>query len=216
MLAEIAERSRASDSLVLGGDIFDFRWSVQGSHQATLDATRKWLHELLDATGDRPIVYLPGNHDCHPDFLQVLEELSRSEPRFSWAEHHLQIGDCLFLHGDVLDAGGLTGLDSYRRKFHHEMPQSNLAHRTYDLAVGMRIHKLVPMLLHSPTRTCQRLLHTVRQISPDVKVPVRKVYFGHTHVPIHGLQVDRTHFFNPGAALRHMQLHVQEFRLGPE
>ncbi|MEZ6135993.1 MAG: hypothetical protein R3C53_13920 [Pirellulaceae bacterium] len=90
----------AKDCIVLGGDIFDFRWSVQGSHAATLAATHQWLIELLSTTEPNvEIVFLPGNHDCHPDFLAQLQSLASCQPRFGWAEHHLQIGDTLFLRG---------------------------------------------------------------------------------------------------------------------
>jgi UDP-2,3-diacylglucosamine pyrophosphatase LpxH len=212
IVTEIAQRSHQYECIVLGGDIFDFRWSTQGSHGATLQAASEWLLRLL-ATTRVPLLYLPGNHDCHPDFLNDLQALHVREPRLLWAEHHLQIADCLFLHGDVLDAGSLQGLAAYRQKFHHTEPQSELTHRLYDAAVGMRIHKIVPALRHSPMRTCQRLLRLIESLPLEGSTPVRKVYFGHTHLAIHGLKVDETLFYNPGAALKHMRVHIHEFQV---
>ena len=193
----------ATRCIVLGGDIFDFRWSTQGSHQDTLDATRRWLISLVETTESSPVVYLPGNHDCHPEFLEVLEQIARTHELFSWSPHHLILGDCLFLHGDVLDAGGIDALPVYRRKFHHESPQSPLAHRCYDAAVEMRIHKMVPRIRHQPQRSCTQLLKIIPQIE-ETSSEIRRVYFGHTHVPIDGLEVNDIQFFNPGASLRHM------------
>ncbi len=213
-MVDLSRLSQDRDCIVLGGDIFDFRWSTQGGHTATLVAARNWLEQLLDRTPETQIVYLPGNHDCHPDFLQVLETLSLAVDRFRWAEHFVQIADCLFLHGDVLDAGSVARLGSYRQKFHHELPQSALAHRSYDMAVSMRIHKLVPFLRHKPARTCQRLLSTLNDLQLTSPISPRRIYFGHTHVPIHGLKVEQVEFFNPGASLRHMLTHMETFEIG--
>lgn len=210
--ADIALRSQDNDCVILGGDIFDFRWSTQGSHIATLEAASDWLTELLAKTSV-PIIYLPGNHDCHPDFLAELQKLQSRDPRFSWVEHHLQIEDCLFLHGDILDAGSLAGLASYRQKFHHTQPQSEFAHRLYDAAVGMRIHQLIPKVRHSPVRTCKRLLQIMESLPLADQTPVRNVYFGHTHLAIRGFEVDGRRFFNPGAALKHMQVHIHAFEV---
>ncbi len=216
LVAELAEIGGPYDCLVLGGDIFDFRWSRHGSHVATLDAAERWLLDLRKGTPAVPVVFLPGNHDCHPEFLAILESLAAKDPQFFWADHHAQIGDCLFLHGDVLDAGGLRALEGYRRRFHHETPQSVIAHRSYDVAVEMRMHKLIPKLRHKPQRTCQRLL----DVMPDLILPsrqlVQQVYFGHTHVPIHGLEIGGIRFFNPGAALRHMDTHIHSFTTSEE
>ena len=211
VVTQFSTLSQDCDCLVLGGDIFDFRWSDHGSHLATLDAARRWLLDLLHVTGEIPIVFLPGNHDSHPEFLAMLDALAAGEPRLTWAAHHLQIADCLFLHGDLLDAGSVSRLEAYRSKFHHESPQSRLAHRSYDLAVSMRIHKLIPRLRHKPLQTCQRLLDAMPELWLPSTVPVQQIYFGHTHVAIHGLEVNGIKFFNPGAALRHMDTHIHPF-----
>lgn len=212
MASIIADRSQESDCIVLGGDIFDFRWSTRGSHDNTLRAANNWLTELLAST-NVPIVYLVGNHDCHPDFLESLQALHSSEPRFTWAEHHLQLGECLFLHGDILDAGSHEGLASYRRKFHHTEPQSELAHRFYDVAVAMRIHRLVPKIRHAPSLTCKRLSELMKELPSVELASIRKVYFGHTHLAIHGIEVGGLQFFNPGAALKHMHVHIHPFEV---
>ena len=45
---QLAQVSAADQCIVLGGDIFDFRWSIRGSHELTLSAAIHWLEELLD------------------------------------------------------------------------------------------------------------------------------------------------------------------------
>jgi UDP-2,3-diacylglucosamine pyrophosphatase LpxH len=207
--AELAATSSDDRCIVLGGDIFDFRWSIRGSHELTLAAAVHWLEELLERTGLAHIRFIPGNHDSHPEFLQLLTQLSQREPRFEWYEHHFQLGNTLFLHGDILDARG--NLSSYREKFHHEHPQTGFKHTLYDGVVALRLHKLVPLLRHRPKLTCQRLLGLVDSLPPVSERPVERVYFGHTHAPIFGHEARGIRFFNPGAALKHMRAHPQYF-----
>jgi UDP-2,3-diacylglucosamine pyrophosphatase LpxH len=210
MIPEQLARITAGDQcIVLGGDIFDFRWSIRGSHDLTLAAAIDWLQELLEQTGEAQIRFVPGNHDCHPQFLELLAQLSSREQRFDWHEHHFQIGDALFLHGDVLDARG--SLANYRSRFHHEHPQTDLKHRMYDIVVGLRLHKLVPLVRHRPDMTCRRLRQLIDSLPPASTVPVERVFFGHTHAPVFGFESQNVRYFNPGAALKHMRAHPQHF-----
>ncbi len=209
---QLAQFQDESECIVLGGDIFDFRWSTHDSHDASLAAAREWLEELLSVTGESKIVFLPGNHDCVPEFLEDLELLAAEQPRFSWHNHHVQINDCLFLHGDVLDAGpSLDRLAVYRSKFHHAELKSRLSQRSYDVAVAMRIHKLIPNLIRLPRRTCKELLSTLRKMDLVDSDSVQRIYFGHTHVAIDGIEVDGIKFFNPGGSLRHLKTHDHQF-----
>jgi hypothetical protein len=241
----LLERSREVDCIVLGGDIFDFRWSDRGSHQKTLDDAQAWLERFANACAPTWVAFLPGNHDCHPDFLYRLSRLSDRHDNFIWLPHHFRLGDCLFLHGDLLDAGGFDKLAGYRSQFHHNQPQPQWAHRGYDLAVGTRLHQLIPRLVHRPEATCQRLLGSleVLQATPENSVetagicppelltvlpssageviqaqagPLRQVFFGHTHVPLQRFELDAIHFHNPGAALRHMQPEIHAFEAKPD
>lgn len=209
-IPELLEQTGDSDRcIVLGGDIFDFRWSIRGSHQLTLAAAINWLEELLERTGQAHLRFIPGNHDCHPEFLQLLTQLAQQRPRFEWFEHHFQLGNSLFLHGDILDAKG--NLQSYRARFHHEHPQTGFKHRLYDGVVALRLHKLVPLLRHRPELTCRRLLALIATLPISQQNAVEKIFFGHTHAPIFGHQSHGIRFYNPGAALKHMRAHPQTF-----
>ncbi len=207
--AKLAETNSEDRCIVLGGDIFDFRWSVRGSHELTLAAAVQWLEELLERTEQAHIRFIPGNHDCHPEFLHLLTQLAHREPRFDWYEHHFQIDDTLFLHGDILDAHG--NLNSYRAKFHHEHPQTGLNHKLYDGVVALRLHKLVPLVRHRPELTCRRLLGLIETLPAASEIPVQRIYFGHTHAPVLDHESQGIRFFNPGAALKHMRSQPQYF-----
>ncbi len=212
MLAEYAEDHSC---VVLGGDIFDFRWSNLGGHRRTLQEAKTWLESLLLKTGKSTIVYLPGNHDCHPDFLAILSEIAGNDERFLWRPHHVQIGENLFLHGDLLEVNSLDALQKYRGKFHHTKPQPAIAHRGYDVAVGLRVHKFIPKLRHIPLRTCNRLGELLQSVPVEEPTSIQTVFFGHTHAPVDGLHLRGKQYFNPGSGLRHMKLRPREFAIAP-
>lgn len=195
---------RGSELIVLGGDIFDFRWATLGGHEETLAAVQTWLENLLTRHSEARVAYVLGNHDCHPDLQRLLECLAREQPRFAWHPESFQLGDCYFCHGDVLDAGGPNQLARYRRKFHHERQASRAAHNIYDAAVAMRLHRTIPTLFHRPRATCLRLSQFLSLAKQAGQAPIERVFFGHTHVPIYELPLRSVHYYNPGAALRHM------------
>jgi UDP-2,3-diacylglucosamine pyrophosphatase LpxH len=197
--------------LVLGGDIFDFKWSSLGG-PATLLAAEKWLQSLLDQWHGE-VIFLAGNHDCLPKFFGTLSQIAHRCERFTWHRHHLQLGDAVFLHGDVLDAGhDLAKLDSYRDQFHPTASQSRFSRRAYGAIVAMRIHRMAPQLRHRELHTCRRLHGLLPQL---VAAPskVRRVFFGHTHVSVAGREVNGVKFFNPGAAIRHIAFEPVQFNV---
>ncbi len=202
---------RRANLLVLGGDIFDFKWSSMTA-AGTLLAAEKWLQSLLQQW-DGEVVFLAGNHDCAPNFLQVLQEVASRNARFTWHDHQVQMGDSLFLHGDVLDAGQhVSQLASYRDKFHPFSHQSKISRQAYSALVAMRIHRMAPKLRHRPTLTGLKLHRLLPQL---VERPeeVRQVFYGHTHVGVGGLEVNGVSFSNPGAAIRHIEFKPIEFTL---
>lgn len=213
-MSSIDAACRNSRLIVLGGDIFDFRWARVGGHQATLTASADWLSAFLSRNPGARIVYVLGNHDSHPDLIELLDELSRtSNGRLEWFRESFRFADCLFCHGDILDAGSQNGLSRYRRKFHHERPASRAAHGAYDMAVAMRLHRTIPQLFHRPRTTCRRLTELLGVESRPEFSAVRRIFFGHTHVPIYELPLGPLRFYNPGAALRHLSFAPIRFEI---
>lgn len=202
-----------SDLIVLGGDIFDFRWATLGGHDATLAAARNWLSRLLERHDRSRVVYILGNHDSHPDMQALLDELARTSGRLEWTAESYRLGDCLFCHGDVLDAGSLAQLPYYRRRFQHERPASRAAHNAYEVAVAMRLHRALPTLFHRPRATCTKLTELLSLASRPEYAGIQRIFFGHTHVPIYELPIGPFHFYNPGAALRHLNFAPISFEI---
>ncbi len=202
-----------ADLLMLGGDIFDFKWSSM-TGPGTLLAAEKWLLNLM-RQWDGEVVFLAGNHDCAPSFLQVLREVASRNERFTWHDHQVQMGDAVFLHGDVLDAGQqVANLASYRDKFHPTNGQSKVSRHAYNAIVAMRIHRMAPQLRHRPTLTCLKLHRLLPQLVGEPE-KVRRVFYGHTHLGVSGRKVNGVTFYNPGAAIRHIEFKPIEFTIKP-
>ena len=195
--------------LVLGGDIFDFKWSHLGE-SGTLLAAEKWLMTMLEQWQGK-VMFLAGNHDCLPKFFDVMNDVANRCDRFSWHDHHVQLGDALFLHGDVLDAGNhVSMLADYRYKFHPTSSQTALSRRAYSAIVAMRLHRMAPKLRHRQVQTCQKLYNFLPQLVETPKL-VRRVFYGHTHVSVAGCEFQGVQFFNPGAAVRHIAFRPIQF-----
>jgi UDP-2,3-diacylglucosamine hydrolase len=201
-----------ADVLVLGGDIFDFRWSRLHTFRDTLRAARKWLEELLAEHTHGRVVYLLGNHDCSSDFQEILNDIAQEFTRFSWASEVWQLGDCVFLHGDILDAGtDARDLQSYRAQFEESIPRGKVANALYDIVVGSHIHRVPPRIRHRPKTVCKKLTAYLSQSAGCDLSNVKQVYFGHTHVPMQGYEYNAMRFYNAGSGVRHMGFSPHSF-----
>jgi len=206
----IARQYHTCQTVVLGGDIFDYRWSRHGATGATTVAAREWLERLIEDVDGR-VIYLPGNHDAHPELLSTLDELQKRSDRFTWEYHSVRFGNTLCLHGDICDAGGLSGLERYRSRYHQEKRKSNVANRTYDVAVALRVHQAIPAMRHHLGRYSQRLAAHIRVLPQAAGVD--RVIFGHSHHFLDDCRVGGLHLFNPGACLRHLTYQPVMFRI---
>lgn len=202
----------SASSIVLGGDIFDFRWSRLGDFDTTLAAADAWIQGAIALNSDASWVYLLGNHDCHPRVQQMLTSLSEQYSSFRWSPTHWQIGPNVFLHGDVLDGmQHAGGLDGYRAHFHEEKPRGPLSNLLYSAILPTRLQGLIPRLRHTRHQTCRRLLDYLKSCDNAPLTAATNIYFGHTHVPMHDYAVDEFRFFNPGSGIRYLTFQPASF-----
>ena len=206
---------RNSDLLILGGDIFDFRWSSHGDLTRSLEAAKQWLQLAIQANDHLRVIYLLGNHDCLNSMQSMLRELAQEVPKFCWTAQHLALDQCVFLHGDVLDAGlSEIELNQYRSKFsaaHRERGQ--LAHRLYDMLVASRIHGVPPKFIHSSSRVTKRLAQYLTSLELTAESGIHEVYFGHTHQPLQGISYKNQLFFNAGSGVKHLPFNPCRFEV---
>lgn len=197
-----------SHTFILGGDIFDFRWSTQESLRHAIDDAQIWLRRLVGLNANCNFHYLLGNHDCHPDFVQSLAELADDSNNFVWHRHFLRIEDCVFLHGDVVDAKVRAGqdfdqiLDAKRLAGELRDPPKAISHALYDVAVRARVHRLVVQLAKPKEMVLRRLVRYLELHQLTSETGVSQVYFGHTHRSLNAVPFAGMHFYNPGAAIK--------------
>lgn len=206
-LGEIRDKARSSRTLVLAGDIVDFKWSELGSVEATAGATADWLEELLGHGCD--IHYLLGNHDHHPALVERLKGLAGGHQGFSWHPFHLRLGNAVFLHGDAANVRmNVERLAAYRKRFGGHGQRGMAMNRLYDAAVAARIHVLGARLLYPHRTVLRRLFKYLDEIQCGPAQGVRHVYYGHTHRAMADVEYGGLRFHNCGAPMPGMQFRI--------
>lgn len=99
-MGQIAQAADVVQIIVLGGDIFDFKWNTLWSVGNTVRAAIEWLDELLTTYLDSDFHYILGNHACASSFVERLSELAETKANLSRHRYLLRSGDSIFLHGD--------------------------------------------------------------------------------------------------------------------
>lgn len=199
---------------VLGGDIFDFKWSTLPSGDHTVDAAVQWLHDLSVSAPDCRIHFLLGNHDYHPGLIARLPMLAQLLPNFEWERFFLRQGNTVFLHGDVADRRMTAArLEQRRLQFCHE-PRSRVHHRAYDLLVNAHVHAMAPGVVYPKRIVARRILSYLRDIGHGPESGVQHVYFGHTHRAVNGYQHLGLMFHNGGAPIGRARYRILELDIG--
>ncbi len=194
-----------ADTCIWGGDLFDFRWSRLESPQRSIDESTRWLGSWCTRFPDKSFVFLRGNHDAHPPFVQRLNEWSAEQPNFVVDADAMRIGDTLFVHGDVIEKqGSVESFRRYRNTWSRKRPAGHLQNRAYDAAISFRLHWAAAKIVHPVDRTCRRLLRWMRRQNEQDTRGIRRIVFGHTHQRIDGRSLDGIRFYNGGAAIRHV------------
>ena len=222
----IREAAARSDLCVLGGDIFDFRWSTYPSPEATAEAAIAWLRDLTTAIPDTDFVLLLGNHDHAEPLLERLPRYAESAGNFEWFRYYLRVGSAVFLHGDAADVPrrsrtGLTHAGALQRmrersRHHGQRPRGKAQNHVYRQFVRSRLHHVVPRIAYPKRRVVRRLHAYLEHLNLAAKDGVRSVYFGHTHFPVDGLRYAGLTFHNGGAPIGDRSFRVLTARLEPD
>jgi len=213
MNAIVAAANRVQH-VVLGGDIFDFRWSVFPSVDHTADEATLWLERFLSAIPNAKVHYLLGNHDHNEVLIARLDQLAEERPNFEWSPYVLRKGTTVFLHGDVAN-GKMTEQDliASRENWKQHARKGNLLNWLYDVVVFLRIHRLLANCLNPNRRVAKKLLFYLKSAGHGPGDGVRDVYFGHTHKPVLDYTYDGVRFRNGGATVKGLRFHILELEL---
>ena len=202
LLKPIRNAAAQSSDFVLGGDIFDFRWSTLASSRESVHVASQWVRCLVEEFSHCRFHYVLGNHDHHAAFLTQLDELAGETANFQWHPLCLRIRNTVFLHGDAADghADGASLIQARERGLDEE-PKHPYWHRLYDVVVKTGIHKPAPRLVHPDRRVLRRLTTWLEAEGHGASSGVRSVYFGHTHRPME-MEYQGVWFHNGGGAIR--------------
>lgn len=207
--------ARKAKTFVLGGDIFDFRWTTLKSVAATVDAATDWLAELATQHPGCEFHFVLGNHDYHEQFLQPLAELCDAVPNLTSHDYYLRLGHCLFLHGDIADKPMTPEtLHARRGRGLQHAKKGRASNLLYDLVVKARIHKVAATLKHGKRQVAERIFNYAEQIGHGPDSGVQHVYFGHTHRAMSNYEFGGLRFHNGGAPMKGLKFRIVETEVG--
>jgi hypothetical protein len=206
----IGVASGASD-LILGGDIFDFRWSRFETGAESVQAAGRWIDELCLACPDCRIYYVLGNHDHYGPLIEHLETEHERRSNFDWRPYWLRLDDNIFLHGDAADRFmDEESLQRRRAAGINESRRHVFRHKLYDGVVATRLHVPIPAIVHRPRKAARRLTHYLNEIGQGPDSGVRNVYFGHTHLPLRNFEYEGLRFHNSGSTIKGLGFEIIE------
>jgi UDP-2,3-diacylglucosamine pyrophosphatase LpxH len=207
----LLELSKHANTVVLGGDIFDFRWTTLPTVEHSGREAIQMLTSLVRKNRECEFHYVLGNHDHHQSFIRRLERLAGDESNLSRHPYYLRLGGSLFLHGDVAARPmGPKQLENKRRRWLPVRKQGRLANWAYDASVRVGFHRLAYRLAYPSKTAARRILVYLNQIGQGPAAGVTHVYFGHTHLAMSDFEHDGLRFHNCGAPIRGSAFRILE------
>ncbi|MBN1591514.1 MAG: metallophosphoesterase [Pirellulales bacterium] len=210
-LEQIGQRAAHAGAFVLGGDIFDFRWSMAANPDETVARAIHWLHELAAEYPECQFHFVLGNHDYHEPFLDRLDHLRSRLGNFSWYPFYARLGGTVFLHGDVADRRTTAQkLSDRRSRWLNKKQRGPMANRLYDLAIENKLHKPMIHLARRRRTVARRILVYLEDIGEGLSTGVKNVYFGHTHLAFSDFEYRGVRFHNGGAPINGLRFRILE------
>lgn len=206
-LQTTASRARM---FVLGGDIFDFRWSTLGSSDATSRAAVRWLDDIVGSHSRCDFHFVLGNHDCNGRFVAALGAYAATRNNLTVHPYYLRQGRRIFLHGDAADRPRMCPqrLSHRRQHWARDEQRGPLRHMLYDLAVQAQLHRVVGKVAHPKRRVAQRLAGYLQRAGHAPATGLEHVYFGHTHDALSAFRHGGLTFHNPGSPMPGLEFRV--------
>jgi len=210
-LHEISHKAAHAGAFVLGGDIFDFRWSLMATPEETVARAIHWLHDLATHCPACRFHFVLGNHDYHEPFLARLDHLEAHLSNFMWYPFYLRLGNSVFLHGDVADRRFTAQkLADRRSRWLYKKQRGHVANRRYDLASERQIHKPLLHLARRKRTIARRILAYLDDIGEGPSTGLKNVYFGHTHLAFSDFEHAGVRFHNGGAPIHGLRFRILE------
>lgn len=204
---EIAARLGEVDTLVLNGDIFDFRWACRPLVD-TIPEAITWIKELRSRFPNIKIHYVLGNHDCITGFVEELKKVDGLEVHPHW----LQLSRNLFVHGDAANYRmDMHRFQKFRKAWKNDKPKPPSHARLYDFTDRLGLSYLTHALWFAGNSAQRRIAWHLDKVLPAWRDEIDQCYFGHTHMPCSGRTENTVIFHNTGSGIRGMFFSPAEF-----
>lgn len=192
----LPENLEGNEIIIICGDLFDFRWSSYKTLEESFEAAAQQMRSLMQKI-DIPLIYILGNHDGIEGFQSHLNLLKTKFNNFKWFEDCYQLGDTLFIHGDIpLKSGGKAVRD---RKFKSdEKIYSSFMSWGYTLFTRLKIISLYRELFKKSSPL--PLIHEALELDPEYR-SVKRVFFGHTHFALNSSLFEGREYHNCGTPM---------------
>lgn len=205
---EIIPQLSNLDTLVLNGDIFDFRWAGRPLSES-IPWSIDWLHDLLEQYPHLEIYYVIGNHDCIPEFVTQLNSIERIKVQ----NHHLILGQHLFLHGDAANYFmDQARFERFRKGWENDQPRSQFSMKLYQIGDILKLSAISHHLYFFGNVAAKRIGRHLDTIIPGWDQAIEHCYFGHTHIPFKAYKNHQATFHNTGSAIRGMGFEPMNFQ----
>lgn len=206
------EELATAETLVLNGDVFDFRWSTLPDMESTIRSALRWLADIAELRQGRAIHYLLGNHDCVTAFTESLSGIQKQHPSLSCHDPYLLLGRNLFLHGDCANHRmDEAGFRSFRESWSRDRQRGAISRALYDGVDAVGASRKFHDLWFPQGLTVRRVAHHLDHILAGWRERIDHCYFGHTHLPFTDYSHDGVMFHNTGSAIRDMEFQPLTF-----
>jgi UDP-2,3-diacylglucosamine hydrolase len=213
---DVCDAAREADIFVLNGDIIDIRWTTLPSEQETVADALDWLDDVTSCNPMCQFHYVIGNHDNVQIFLDALEPFAEAHPNLTYHPQMLRLGDAVFLHGDIAHREmSVDDFAKYRDYWLNDSKRGEVVNFFYDVASLCRIPPYLHRVTFPTEVVVKRIATYLNSIGLGAESGVRRVFFGHTHVPVEGYEYAGLLFYNGGAAMPgvHFNILRQEIEL---
>jgi UDP-2,3-diacylglucosamine pyrophosphatase LpxH len=208
---ELTHKARSVSAIVLNGDTFDLAWTNRASAVAAAQEGVALIERLARNNPSCHVFYIVGNHDCSETLISGLCDLAKRYSNVSVHEEYLQLGDKLFVHGDVCNYSmSAAELGVLRQQYAQVVLRPRWLKALYKLVILFRLNR-VAYMTHNPETMAERILSYLGNSYPELLNSARFIYYGHTHAPSEYHHTSGVTFINTGSTIRGMKHNFQAF-----
>ncbi len=211
---KVRDSASRVDFVVLCGDIFDFKWTTYVTIDETISAAITWLRSLCESAQECSIIYIMGNHDGIEPFKTILDDFAVATENFFWHPACYRSGDVLFLHGDIPFES--KGCELAERKLKGPYRKKglvmNFLYQVFTDTGGLKLYRY----LHNKERIIKYISTAVEAYEKESGNTIKRVFFGHSHVPFTDIEYNGVTFNNTGSSIKGLPFNMMQIAVNTD